>query len=315
MRVSTVIPVYNREELVKQAIESAQSQNVPGHEIIVIDNCSTDSTWSVVQEYARGDSRIRCIRNDRNVGPVRNWRLGMEAARGEYCHLLFSDDRLESEFLRETLKVFDGRTAFVLVGHTMLDAQGLRDPSVFQRQEVISREELIEAAIFLNPKEIQLITPLSALFRRTEMLDALVDEIPNPFGIDFAAHGAGPDQLLFLLTAMRYPQVRCVNKHLAVMHAHEGSITIQSKSLNLPREWVRWYFVDKYWPAARERFRSMLWIKSKKNAYNREMLEYIGRLLGGRVRIGMAVEYGIRRLLKRPVRHSPGAMGLSTGDN
>ena len=124
MRVSTVIPVYNRQELVKPALESALAQSVEGHEIVVIDNCSTDGTWAVVQDYAKRDSRIRCLQNDRNVGPVRNWRLGIEAARGEYCHLLFSDDRLEPDFLGETLKVFDAQTAFVMTGHTMNSAQG-----------------------------------------------------------------------------------------------------------------------------------------------------------------------------------------------
>lgn len=313
MRVSTVIPVYNRQELVKDAIRSAQAQKVADHEIIVIDNCSTDSTWSVVQEFASRDSRIRCLRNDCNVGPVRNWRLGIQAARGEYCHLLFSDDRIEPDFLSSTLAAFDERTAFVITGHTMLDARGPRDPSTFQRQQVISREEFIEAAIFLNPKQIQLITPLTALFRRTEMLAALIDDIPNPLGIDFAGHGAGPDQLLFAIIAMRYPLVRCIDQHLAVMHAHEGSITIQAKSLNLPREWARWYFVNKYWPEARERFRSMLWVKSKRHDYYREMLACIEKEIPGRARLSLAIDYSLRRLFKRPKKHDPGSIGVSSG--
>ena len=222
MRVSTVIPVYNRQELVKPAIESALAQSVEGHEIVVIDNCSTDGTWAVVQDYAKRDTRIRCLRNDLNVGPVRNWRLGIEAARGEYCHLLFSDDRLEPDFLVDTLSLFDANTAYVMTGHTMQGQGGYYGASSFQSKSIISQEELLEASIFLNPSEIQLISPLSTLFRRKDMLETLIDHIPNPFGIDYASHGAGPDQLLFLLIALRYPTVRCVDKRLVVMNAHEG---------------------------------------------------------------------------------------------
>ena len=297
MRVSTVIPVYNRQELVKPAMESALAQSVEGHEIVVIDNCSTDGTWAVVQDYAKRDSRIRCLRNDRNVGPVRNWRLGIEAARGEYCHLLFSDDRLEPDFLVETLGLFDAKTAYVMTGHTMQGQGGYYGASSFQSKSIISREELLEAAIFLNPSEIQLISPLNALFRRKDMLETLIDQIPNPFGIDYASHGAGPDQLLFLLIALRYPMVRCVDKRLVVMNAHEGSITIQARDLNLPREWVRWYFVENQRPEFCDRYRSMLWVKSLKNKSSRAIYDQIVQDRGGRFRLGLAIDYAVRRII------------------
>lgn len=297
MRVSTVIPVYNRQDLVKLAIESALAQSVEGHEIVVIDNCSTDGTWAVVQDYAKRDLRIRCLRNDQNVGPVRNWRLGIEAARGEYCHLLFSDDRLEPDFLVDTLSLFDANTAYVMTGHTMQGQGGYYGASRFQSRSIISREELLEAAIFLNPSEIQLISPLSTLFRRKDMLETLIDQIPNPFGIDYASHGAGPDQLLFLLIALRYPTVRCVDKRLVVMNAHEGSITIQARDLNLPREWVRWYFVENHRPEFYDRYRSMLWVKSLKNRSSRAIYDQIVQDRGGRFRLDWAIDYAVRRII------------------
>ncbi len=275
-------------------MESALAQSVEGHEIVVIDNCSTDGTWAVLQDYAKRDSRIRCLRNDRNVGPVRNWRLGIEAARGEYCHLLFSDDRLEPDYLADTLDLFDAKTAYVMTGHTMQGQGGYYGASSFQSKSIISREELLEAAIFLNPSEIQLISPLSTLFRRRDMLEALMDQIPNPFGIDYASHGAGPDQLLFLLIALRYPMVRCVDKRLVVMNAHEGSITIQARDLNLPREWVRWYFVENYRPEFYDRYRSTLWVKSFVRPVFNSVYEQVARERGGRVALGFALDYAIR---------------------
>lgn len=312
MKVSTVIPVYNRQELVKDALRSAQAQNIDSHEIVVVDNCSTDATWDVVQEFASQDPRIRCFRNTENIGPVRNWRVGIEKAKGEYCHLLFSDDLIEPDFLSSTLSLFDDQTAFVMTGHKFLDSNGFRNPSTFQQKNVWTRDEILEAGIFGNTNGIQLLSPLSALFRRSELLNALVDDIANPLGIDFPGHGAGPDQLLFLLTAIHYPTVKCVNNHLVVMHAHEGSITIKSKDLTLPREWTRWYFVNQYWPQARERFRSVLWLTSKLNPNSKPVFEHINRELGGLPKISLILEYAIRRYFNRPRKPAPGSIHIRT---
>lgn len=312
MKVSTVIPVYNRQELVKDALRSAQAQNVASHEIVVVDNCSTDATWDVVQEFARQDPRIRCFRNSENIGPVRNWRVGIEKAKGEYCHLLFSDDLIEPDFLSSTLNLFDDQTAFVMTGHKFLDSNGFRNPSTFPQKNVWTRDEILEAGIFGNTNGIQLLSPLSALFRRSELLNALVDDIANPLGVDFPGHGAGPDQLTFLLTAIHYPKVKCVNNHLVVMHAHDGSITIKSKDLTLPREWTRWYFVNQYWPQARERFRSVLWLTSKLNPNSKPVFEHINRELGGLPKISLILEYAIRRYFNRPRKPAPGSIHIQT---
>ncbi|MFN9347366.1 MAG: glycosyltransferase family 2 protein [Planctomycetota bacterium] len=300
MRVSTVIPVYNRRELVCKAIESAQVQNIDGHQIVLMDNCSTDGTWEILQQYASEDPRIKAIKNHENVGPVRNWKLGVQASEGEYCHLLFSDDWLEPGFLKSALDRFDDQTAFVLVGHSLIDSTGILEESSFQVQPSIAVSEFYESAIFLNPNGIQVTTPISGLFRREELLDSILIEIPNPFGIDYGGHGAGPDQLIFLLVARNYPWIRCVNRRLVAMRAHEGSITFTTRDLNLAREWARWYFVGNYWPEAINRYRSMLWLKSFKNTDCLSVYEYIQRRIGGRVESRLAIEYGVRRLLGLP---------------
>ncbi len=300
MRVSTVIPVYNRRELVCKAIESAQVQNIDGHQIVLMDNCSTDGTWEILQQYASEDPRIKAIRNQENVGPVRNWKLGVQASEGEYCHLLFSDDWLEPGFLKSALDRFDDQTAFVLVGHSLIDSTGILEESSFQVQPSIAVSEFYESAILLNPNGIQVTTPISGLFRREELLESILIEIPNPFGIDYGDHGAGPDQLIFLLVARNYPWIRCVNRRLVAMRAHEGSITFTTRHLNLAREWARWYFVENYWPEAINRYRSMLWLKSFKNTDCLSVYEDIQRRIGGRVESRLAIEYGVRRLLGLP---------------
>ena len=93
--VSVLIPVYNRASLISAAIESSLAQTYQNIEIIIVDNCSTDGTYEVVQRYARCDARVKCWRNDENVGAIRNWIKCLDYSHGEYIKILFSDDWLE----------------------------------------------------------------------------------------------------------------------------------------------------------------------------------------------------------------------------
>ena len=86
------IPVYNRETLVRAAVESALAQTADDLEILVIDNASTDGTWDALQTYR--DPRLRLVRNDSNIGLFGNLNRCLELARGETIRILCSDDRL-----------------------------------------------------------------------------------------------------------------------------------------------------------------------------------------------------------------------------
>jgi glycosyltransferase involved in cell wall biosynthesis len=92
--VSIVIPTFNRERYLGEAIRSALAQDWPRLEVLVLDNASTDGTPGVVRAFA-GDPRLRSIRNDRNLGMVGNWRRGVyECATGDWFLLLSDDDYL-----------------------------------------------------------------------------------------------------------------------------------------------------------------------------------------------------------------------------
>jgi glycosyltransferase involved in cell wall biosynthesis len=301
IRVTTVIPVYNRKDLVKRSIESAISQGIDGHEILLMDNCSTDGTWEVLKEYSRRDTRVRCVRNECNIGPVKNWKRGVEIARGEYCHLLFSDDTVEPGFLGKVLPLFDSQTGYVITGHVKCQDGREVGRSTFQERREISRGELLRAVVFDNPERIQLINPVGAVFRRVDLVSAIFPEIENPFGIDFNSHGAGPDMLILAIVGSRYDRIRCVDEHLAVMHSHAGSITVQSSDLRFPREWARWYFVREYWPQERERYLASLWVKSWRTRSLRPLVREVRRSLfvGAGLRLRWVLWYLVLRMRGR----------------
>jgi len=103
--VSVLIPTYNRDAFLKRAIESALKQSYESTEIVISDNCSTDDTKEVVSKF--NNDRIRYFRNERNIGPILNWRLSLEKARGIYSVILCDDDYfLDERYLENAVNLF-----------------------------------------------------------------------------------------------------------------------------------------------------------------------------------------------------------------
>ena len=89
-----------------RTLQAVQAQDYPHYEIIVVDNCSTDNTWTIIGRLASEDPRIRCFRNTENIGPVRNWIAAAEHATGEYCKILWSDDLMSPAFVALAVDAF-----------------------------------------------------------------------------------------------------------------------------------------------------------------------------------------------------------------
>ena len=89
--VSVILPVYNGERFVKDTLESAQRQTYANFEIVVVDDGSTDRTWSLVKAIAAKDPRVRIIHQPNGgVASARN--RGLAAARGDFIAPLDADD-------------------------------------------------------------------------------------------------------------------------------------------------------------------------------------------------------------------------------
>ncbi|MGA3087512.1 MAG: glycosyltransferase [Terriglobales bacterium] len=89
-RVSVVMGAYNGERFLRPAIESILNQTFSDFELIVIDDCSTDSTPRILGEFK--DDRMRVVFNERNLGIAEMTNQGIAAARGEYIALQDHDD-------------------------------------------------------------------------------------------------------------------------------------------------------------------------------------------------------------------------------
>jgi glycosyltransferase involved in cell wall biosynthesis len=231
--VSILIPVYNRFNLVGKTIESAINQSYEEFEIIIVDNCSTDGTWELINDYANKDNRIRVFQNQKNIGPVRNWMRCIEEARGEYSKILFSDDLMSPNYLEVCYKLLDGNTdaAFVFSKVCLINSNGVHS----EMMPYNLKNKFIRSYIF-NLKKIFGIgslpnSPGCAFFRTSDLKMNLVLEIPTKKGLKFENFGAGNDLLLFLLTADRYKKIIYTNETSVTFLGHVGSFST-SNNLN-----------------------------------------------------------------------------------
>lgn len=111
---STVaIPAYNREVMIRGAIETALMQDVPGLEILVIDDHSTDRSFEVASSYT--DPRLLVVRNETNQGLFGNFNRCVELAHGKYVRILCNDDRLTPGCLAREIAVMDRHPSVALL--------------------------------------------------------------------------------------------------------------------------------------------------------------------------------------------------------
>lgn len=91
--VSIVLPVYNGSRFLRDSIDSCLAQTYPSWELVIVDDCSTDATSTVLEDCRRKDARIRIVRHDVNRGLPAALNTGFRVAVGEYLAWT-SDDNL-----------------------------------------------------------------------------------------------------------------------------------------------------------------------------------------------------------------------------
>ena len=106
MKVSVVLTSYNHEEFLRESIDSVLQQTYKDFELIIVDDCSTDCSWDIIDSYT--DERIIKIRNPINLRTDGTYHVIMNVAAGEYIAIQHSDDVWESEKLEKEVAYLDG---------------------------------------------------------------------------------------------------------------------------------------------------------------------------------------------------------------
>ena len=126
--VSVVMPVYNGERFVAEAIESVLEQTLPDFELIIINDGSTDTTASILEQYARRDTRIRVLTNQvaQGYGGEKASNEAYKLATGKYIAKLDADDIAHPTRLARQVAFLEENPAVFLVGTflELIDADG-----------------------------------------------------------------------------------------------------------------------------------------------------------------------------------------------
>lgn len=112
--VSVIIPVYNREKYIGEAIESILLQTYQYFELIIVDDASTDKTFEIINQYH--DNRIRILKNKLNLGVSASRNLGIDNAGGKYLAFMDSDDISVPERLYKQVKLFEANRDVIICG-------------------------------------------------------------------------------------------------------------------------------------------------------------------------------------------------------
>lgn len=205
-KVSVIIPVYNRANMIGRAIVSVQQQSYKNLEIIVVDDGSTDNTKDVVMKFAMIDCRIKYIyQENRGSNFARN--NGILAASGVYISMLDSDDEyvgnkieMNLDFMRKT----NADVIFSSYKHIRLDGRCGINPSGYKEGKVTLEEIGRKHGVTTD-----------TIFGKASVFKGLL----------FDENVIKSQDLDFMLSAARKYNVFFQRKVLAIQYATENSIT------------------------------------------------------------------------------------------
>ncbi len=121
--VSIVTPVYNAEEYLAECIESVLTQTYDHWEYVIVNNCSTDRSLEIAQQYAQQDARIRIHNNETFLNLIQNWNHAMRqiSPESKYCKVVHADDWLFPECITKMVELAEQNSTVGIVGSYRLD--------------------------------------------------------------------------------------------------------------------------------------------------------------------------------------------------
>ena len=207
MKVSVIVPTFNRAHMVTETIDSILNQTFNDFELIVVDNCSSDNTEAVIKAYT--DERIRYFKHDNGGIVAVNRNYGMSQARGEYIAFCDDDDLWLPEKLEKQMLEFekDRQVALVCTNAIIFDENGERGEffkagfpdSNFTFESLVWRSSVICSSVLVRKSVIDDV--------------GMMDESPEIFSAE--------DYELWLRIARRY-RIKYIDLSLIRYRTHTG---------------------------------------------------------------------------------------------
>lgn len=152
--VSILMPAYNAEKYIGEAIESILNQTFKNFELVISDDCSTDNTWGIIQEYAKKNRRIIAYRNRKNIKSCLNYIKAMNLAKGRYLAIMDNDDISYPDRIERQFKFLERHPEVGIVGGAMEIIDGYGNYIAKRRYHLIDkkiRKHIFKYSPFSHP--------------------------------------------------------------------------------------------------------------------------------------------------------------------
>lgn len=116
VQVSVVLPIFNTQEYLLTCLNSIASQTLKSIELIAIDDCSTDSSWAILKQFAKNKPWVKISQNPTNLGVSHTFNTAIKKAKGQYLARMDADDIMHPNRLKLQLQYLKQHPKTVIVG-------------------------------------------------------------------------------------------------------------------------------------------------------------------------------------------------------
>lgn len=161
---SIIMPAYNSEKYISQAIDSVLNQNCTNWELIIINDCSTDNTEQIIKNYQQQDrlnKKIKLINLLKNKGVANARNIGIQNAKGKYIAFLDADDIWEKEKLQKQIQILSRSKADITyTAYMMIDENGktIKERSIkeiLQIKDLLKENSIIFSSVVCKKESIE----------------------------------------------------------------------------------------------------------------------------------------------------------------
>lgn len=146
--VSIITPVYACEQYIGQTINSVLAQSYPNWEMILVDDCTPDSSAEIIKQYQASDPRIKYVKLQQNSGAAVARNTGLEVAQGRYIAYLDADDIwLPNKLERQLSFMRENNAVFTCCDYEKIESDGTLLNKIVHMPKAITYEQLLRNTI------------------------------------------------------------------------------------------------------------------------------------------------------------------------
>lgn len=169
VKVSVIVPFYNVEKYLDRCLSSILEQEIKEIEVILVNDCSPDSSIAIAEKYSKIDKRVKIIENEVNIGLGLSRQKGLDKAVGKYVSFIDSDDYISRNMFKEMVECAEtGQFDMVGSNLTYFFSNGTSRENKIDYEEFCThrRNYLLKKAFFINDNDFSPNSMCDKLYRR-----------------------------------------------------------------------------------------------------------------------------------------------------